>query len=478
MRYKKILLINPYYPHTRFGAFRPPTGLGYIAEALKWKNIEYDVLDMALGYPIKALVKKIKIFSPDLIAITMMTYMYKNTYNILAIIKEKFPYAKIVVGGAHISAIREDALKACKAIDYGIVCEGEKAIIELCEGEDMRMIKGLLYRSEEGVKYNGDREFENNLDAVRFPTYHKFELQRYMLKEVDLITSRGCPYGCIYCTVRLSSGNRVRMRSASSVADEIEYWYKNGYRNLEIADDNFSFSKERVHQICEEISKKKLADLKFRCGNGLRADKVDGDLLRHMKEVGFRHIAFGVESGNEIVLKTMKKGEDAKVLDNAIKIACELKFDVTLFFIVGLPEETALTLQDTFRLAMKYPIMEAKFFNPIPYPKTELYRWAESNNLFLIQPEKYLNDFTSFVFKPVYETKYFMKGDRIKALKYSDKIRKTILRRSVRQKLKTYGIFAYIFAYLYTMSFIERAFRENIKFRRFVDFITFARQGA
>lgn len=477
MRYKRTLLLNPYYPHTRFGAFRPPAGLGYIAEALKRQNIEYEVFDMALGYHKKDLARQIKKFSPDLIAATMMTYMYKNTYNILSGIKENFPDIKIAVGGPHVSASKGAVLNECGAVDYGIVCEGEKTIIELCRDKNIDVMKGLLYRDGSAVRYNGDRVFEYDLDALHFPTYSKFELHKYMIKELNLITSRGCPYGCVYCTVKLASGSKVRMRSASHVADEMEYWYKKGYRNLEIADDNFSYVKERVHQICDEICKRGLHDLRLRCGNGLRADRVDHDLLKHMKDVGFCHVAFGVESGSDTVLKAMKKGENIETLDRAIKIACGLGFDVTLFFIIGLPGETTSTLEETFRFASKYPVLETKFFNPIPYPKTELFEWATSNSLFIIPPEKYLNDFNSFVFSPVYETREFSSEERKKALKHSDGVRKIILQRSIRRKLRKYGILAYVFAYLYTVPFIERAFRENIKFRRFVDFVTFAREG-
>jgi len=476
MKYKKVLLVNPYYPHTRFGAFRPSAGLGYIAEALKRHGIEYEVMDMALGYRTKAILARIKSFSPDLVAVSMMTYMYKNTYGIIAAIKDNFSNLKIAVGGPHISASREDALNSCKSIDYGIVHEGEKTIVELCAG-GVTDVKGLLYRDGSSIRYSGDRDFQEDLDAFGFPTYTGFELSKYMLKELDLITSRGCPYGCIYCTVKLTSGRKVRLRDPLSVTDEISYWYERGYRNLEIADDNFSFDKERVHKICSEITKRNLKGLNLRCGNGLRADKVDKDMLKDLKEAGFCHIAFGVESGSDVVLRAMKKGETKEVMDKAISTACQLGFDVTLFFIIGLPGETESTLEDTFRLAAKYPVMEAKFFNPIPYPKTELYKWAESNNLFIIPSDEYLNDFTSFVFKPVYETKEFTAQKRKKALLSSNKVRKSILRKAIRRKLKKYGILAYVFSYLYTVPLIERAFRENIYFRRFVDFVTFAREG-
>jgi radical SAM superfamily enzyme YgiQ (UPF0313 family) len=477
MKYRKVLLVNPCYPHTRFGAFRPPTGLGYIAEALRQEGIPYAVLDMALGYRTKSLIRKIETFGPDLLAVTMLTYMYKNTYGILRAIKDKFPQLAIVTGGAHISTVREQALKECEAIDYGVACEGERTLAALCSGQSAGTIRGLIYRHGSSILYNGDRPYEEDLDTLPFPTYTNFELSKYMLEEIDLITSRGCPYGCIYCTVHLASGNRIRVRSARGVVDEMAYWHEKGYRRLEIADDNFSFYKERVHEICDEIARRKLHGIKFRCGNGLRADKVDRDLLKHMKDVGFCHIAFGVESGSDTVLKAMRKGEDKQTLERAINIACELGFDVTLYFIIGLPEETKENVRETFDLAQKYPIMEARFFNPIPYPKTALFQWAATNKLFLIPSEKYLNDLTSFTTDSVYETPEYTAHDRKAAMRQSDSVRRRILRRSVRHKLKGYGPLALLLAHIYTIPFIERAFRENVPFRRFVDFVTAGREG-
>jgi len=477
MKYRKVLLLNPYYPYTRFGAFRPPAGLGYVAEALKISGVTYAVLDMPLGYRLHSLIKRIAAFDPELIMAGMMTYMYKNTYSVFCAVKDRFPDKKLVVGGSHVSVLKEDALKECGAIDLGVVHEGEKTVVDLCKGVRIDEIKGVLYRDGSLVRYTGDRPFADDLDAIHFPTYSGFELKKYMFKEIDLITSRGCPYGCTFCTVRFVSGMPMRMRSASGVADEIEHWYGRGYRNLEFADDNFSFDKARVHLICDEISRRRLRGLRFRCGNGLRADKVDHELLKHMKEVGFKHIAFGVESASNRVLRAMRKGEDRATLEKAIKIACGLGFDVTLFFIIGLPEETRSTAKETFDFAARYPVLESKFSNPIPYPKTALFDWAASNKLFLVPPEKYLNDFTSFVSKPVYATEEFSALERTAALKLSDSVRKGVLKKSIRRKLKRYGVLARLFAYLYTIPAVERAFRENLIFRRLVDLITFAREG-
>ena len=111
--------------------------------------------------------------------------------------------------------------------------EGEETIVELCSGKPLAEIKGLAYRTNEGkVLYNGDREFIKELDAVPFPKYEKFELKKYVFHDIDIDSSRGCPYRCIFCSVEAVTGRKMRVRSAENVVGEIEYWYGRGYRNL------------------------------------------------------------------------------------------------------------------------------------------------------------------------------------------------------------------------------------------------------
>ncbi len=129
----------------------------------------------------------------------------------------------------------------------------------------------------------------------------------------------------------------MRVRCAENVLDEIEYWYERGYRKFNFVDDNFTFYSDRVHEICDGIERRGLNNLKFTCTNGIRADRVDRQLLTRMKEVGFYYIAFGVEGGNEKILKSLKKGETMEPIKRAIKDVCDLGYEVMLFFLVGSP---------------------------------------------------------------------------------------------------------------------------------------------
>ena len=233
-----------------------------------------------------------------------------------------------------------------------------------------------------------------DLDAVRFPRYRRFELSRYIVKRLNIATSRGCPYHCTYCAVQLAMGHRFRARTPESVLAEIRYWYDRGYRDFGISDDSFCLRPERVHAICSLIEANRLK-VTFDCSNGLRADAVDEPLLRHMYTAGFRTLALGVEAGNDRMLKVLRKQETIAEIERAIAISCDLGFNLILFFFVGSPTETWDEVQQSIALALKYPVSEARFYNILPFPNTEMFDAVKKDGTFIRDPEEYLNS-TSF----------------------------------------------------------------------------------
>ena len=305
MRYKKVLLVFPDYKGGHYGALRPPAGLGYIAETLKTAGIEYDVIDMAAGYSTSDLKDKIAEFKPDLAGISLMSLMFKRSYEIIDFIKQCDPSLHIIAGGPHISTLREQVLKDCPSLDYGAVLEGEQLILELCRGEERPSIKGLIYRDESGIVFSGERPLNNELDNIPFPKYEKFQLNKYVTEEIGIVSSRGCPYGCIYCPVKTAIGRKWRKRGPDGFVNEIAYWYERGYRQFSILDDNFTFDNKRVIDICTKIKADSLIDLELNCNNGIRADRVNYEILKAMREAGFAYLAFGVEGGNDKILKNI-----------------------------------------------------------------------------------------------------------------------------------------------------------------------------
>ncbi len=467
MRYKKILLLFPDYKGGHFGALRPPAGLGYIAAALKKNNIEYDVLDMAAGASVSNLQERINYFNPDLIGISLMTFMYKRSYEIISLIKQSHNSIHIIAGGPHVSTLREKVLEGCPAVDYGAVLEGEQTMLELCRGVEPSSIKGLIYRNGEEIIFNGERPFMENLDEIPFPRFEKFPLGKYVTEEIGIVSSRGCPHGCIYCPVKAAIGRKWRKRGADSIVEEMQHWHGMGVRQISILDDNFTFDQERVREICDKLKIIGLNGLELNCNNGVRADKVNYEILKLMKEAGFRYLAFGVEGGNDKVLKNINKGVKMEAIESAIRDALSLGYKVTLFFIVGSPGETMEDIKDSINLAMKYPVFDARFYNLIPFPQSRLYEWVSENNYFLVDSDNYLNNFSQWGDTPVFETPDLNKEEREKALKIVKDVRKEIRYNSMKRALAPkLGPAAAIAAKIYVNDWVQDKLMKSSALRR------------
>lgn len=412
----RVLLLKPTYKGSHYDGRWLPAGLAYISEALGRAGVEHSVVDMGLGYDLQALKDTIRERQPDLLGVSLMTFGHQHIYRLFEDLKCAFPELRIVVGGPHVSTLRKDVLRQCPAIDFGVVLEGEETIVELCQGQKLYSeIKGLLYRHEGAVVYTGDRPFIQDLDAIGFPAYSRFEMEKYGRDfAVNIVTSRGCPYKCIFCPVEMAIGRQFRARSAKSVGDELEFLHARGWRNIGIADDNFTLVRERVVEICDEIEARGLDGLRLSLGNGIRADRVDRALLGRMHEVGFYYLAFGVEAGNNRILKRIGKGERIEVIERAIADACDLGYQVTLFFLLGSPDETESDVHDSLNLALRHPVYDVRFYNIIPFPGTELFSWLQENDYLLSSPENYLNETSHWINRPLFETPELSREDRIR----------------------------------------------------------------
>ena len=461
MKYKKVLLLFPDYKGGYFGALRPPAGIGYLAQILQEEGIEYDVLDMATGFDLDTLKAKLLTFKPDLVAISIMSFMYKRSYYIIKYVKEISDYIAVAAGGPHMSTLREKILEECDDIDYGIVQEGEYTLLELCKGIENENIPGLIYREDGKVKFVGPRPFERELDKFPFPRFEKFPLGKYVTEEIGIVSSRGCPFQCTYCPVTTSIGQQYRMRSAESIVEEITYWYNRGFKQISVLDDNFTLNRERVLKICDLVCSKDFKDIELNCNNGIRADRVDKEVLSAMRRAGFKYFAFGIESGNEQVLRNIKKGEDLGVIEEALRTAVELDFTITLFFIIGSPGEDMAKVKETIALAKKYPVFDARFYNLIPFPATELYEWVKENKYFIIDSEEYLNNNSHWDYTPVFATPEFPEEERVKALKLARKARKEIRYEAMKRKLKKMGPLSGIVASLYINDWFQTQLMHN-----------------
>ncbi len=432
----RVLLIIPGTYSWRYpGQVQPHTGIAYLAGILKKNGIEIKILDMGLRYHAKRLFPTLDLFRPQLIGITVFSLHHKRAYDLIHNIKNHGDY-QVVLGGPHISAIRDKALRESEA-DFAVKGEGEETLLQLCKtlGEpttDYSNIQGLIWKSERSVVENNDRPFIDDLDVLPLPAYEEYLLEKYFCyrdKTLPIITSRGCSRRCIFCSVRLCMGRKFRSRSPENVVAEIQHWYEQGWRNFEFQDDNFTCDMNRVKRICEGILSKNLA-IRWSLPNGVRVDKLNLELLEKMKESGCFRIALGVESANNDVLRKIKKGIQIEQVEETIEMMKRVGMEVIGFFIVGHPTETYGRFMESVEFARRMPFDQVSFWNMIPYPGTELLQWVRDNATLLYPEEVYLNRASHCEGRPVFETADFPVEERRKAYQIG---------RSLERKSIAYG---------------------------------------
>lgn len=433
----KILLINPPWivPKGYEGRLVVPypLGIGYIASYLEKNKINVKILDiLAEGFEIetempdrfvrfglseKDIIKWIKNFKPDVIGITcMFTTQSKSLHDLAKVIKSNLPKIMIVAGGIHPSSCSIEVMSD-ENIDFVVKGEGEETILELVKAlkinNDISTVKGVFYRNDGKVEYTGDRQLIFNLDDIPFPAYHLLKVERYFKasrtliknysgiyrkgrgaregtynrKWVSMITSRGCPFTCFFCSVRNAYGkNMWRPRSPENVLNEIEMLNnKYGITHFLFEDDNMTLDVERVKKIFFGIITRRL-NITWEAPNGIRADKLDEELVRLMKSSGCTALTLGVESGDqEFLTKVVKKNLDLKDVIKATRLIRKHEIPLNGFFILGMPGETKETMSRTIRFAAMLARMGMypEFNIATPLPATEMFDIAVKKNLFV-----------------------------------------------------------------------------------------------
>lgn len=474
MASKRVLVvIMPYFRNFTF--LETTAGIAFITELLKAHGIEYRVLDMNLGYTAQDLERTCKQWRPEIVACSMFSLLYLHHYRLMEGIRRASPDAMIVGGGPHFATFRDKALHDCAALDVVVPNEGEEIMLDLARGKDPAEIPGIYYRKNGEVVGTADRPFLIDLDTLPWPKYDGFEMEKFrkftIHKEwkISVASSRGCPYRCTYCDAPYVAGRKFRYRSAGNVVDELEYWYHSkGVRQFSFLDDNFTFNRERVFQICDEVEKRGLKGMQMSCDNGLRADRTDYEMMRRMREAGFWRFGIGVEGGNDKMMKALKKGEKIDAVHTCIKNATDLGYSVLLYFVMHAPGETHEDVEDAVALARKYPVDEATFNNIVPYPGTDLYDWLKENDYLLKDFPEYLNDDPRHLRKPLFRTDVLTVEDRQKSLDYLFKVEDEVLRKSMARRLAKLGALGKFMAFFYAIDPVREFFMYNQVFRKLV----------
>lgn len=449
----RILLVNPWLK-TAFGDERarpvhPHLGLAYLIAVLKQAGIKaIDVYDQGLEDDTEVLCKKIDAGRPDLIGLTTFSYCYDHANELIKTIKG-YTSVPLIIGGPHVSALRGEVLATTTA-DFAMKGESEASFVrfieEFSESKNYARVGNLIWKNPLGsLVENQAHPLIEDLDRIPFPCYDAFHFERYnyfAARTLPIITSRGCPYGCNYCSVKLSMGRRFRARSPENVVEEMRHWVKvYKIERFDINDDCFTLNIDRAESICDLLIKEGL-NIKYRLYNGIRADRVTERLLRKMKESGCIFISYGCESGNQGIINNMGKALRVERVREAVGLTNKVGIRNAVNFIIGHKGETYETAMDSLKLAKSLPTGFVNFYNAVPYPGTDLYNWATENATYMMPMQEYLGRVGYRDLVPVFDTKEFPREERIKALRQGyDLYERTIMQFTLG---KFWGYLAYI----------------------------------
>ncbi len=365
-----------------------PISLPMIAGALEAKKHQVNLLDcIANDVDVEGLKKAIRDYDPQFVLFNMSTATSSSDVEVINMMRS-LTKAHFTVIGNHATSLPEEVLND-SGLDSVIRREPELTAQDLVDalekGRGLGEVLGISFKDKDGtVVHNEDRPFNENLDDLPFAARHLLDNARYTLPVINepytlIITSRGCPYSCIYCTAYQYYGKKVRLRSAENVVDEMqECLEKHGLRNFTMWSDTFNQNRKFVMEVCGELKKRGL-EKKIRWMANSRVDHVDPEVLREMRSSGCIGVSYGVESGVEEILKNMKKGATAEQARIAVKQTKEAGIEVLTHIIFGLPGETIETINETIKYVKELDPDYAQFYCAIPFPKTELEEMGKKN---------------------------------------------------------------------------------------------------
>jgi len=382
----KVLLVNPpqtFYPGSEPPAGNLPLGLMYIAATLIKTGYQTEILDafmadglvqkngetLNVGMTFEQIKQEITSRKPDIVGIAgPFTCQIENSIKVSDLAKQVNSEILTVVGGPHVTTVPKGFLKEAKSVDIAVAGEGEYIMPEIAaffEGKKaLNEILGIAFRQDEEIKVNSSRDFIKNLDELPYPAYDLVDMEKYLnskmgyrsfrKRAVSMVTSRGCPFNCCFCSVHLHMGQGFRAHSANYVLNHIEYIVeKFDVKNIFFEDDNLTFDVARFEAICDGLIAKKIK-IGWETPNGVRADCLNLSLLQKMKKSGCKSVFFGVESGDQEILdNVICKSLDLKRVIEVAKICKTIDLKTGAFYIIGFPGEKKENMQKTVDFALK-----------------------------------------------------------------------------------------------------------------------------
>ena len=358
-----VVLVNPNLHSSRSGGIGLPIGLLNISASLVRAGHDVQLLDAnAYDLSVRSVVDRISVLNPSIVGLSVNTPSVGYVLKVAEEVKRSVPCARIVLGGIHASIFAEELVRL-PYVDAIVKGEGDHAVLKA-------LVKDGIH--EESV---------DELDCLPSPAWNLVDLDKYSNFLVDgrfamIMSSRGCPYNCIFCGADVMCGKRVRYRSVSSMANEFTVLHRLKVKWLIFQDDTFTLDKDRVYDLCGLLENNKF---KWWCNT--RVDHLDCELLDAMKAAGCEGFCVGVESGNQTILNKMKKSITLQQVRDGVALikGCGLKSYG--YFMIGNLDDTAVAIRETVDFAKSLPLDFAQFSVCTPFPATELYGVAKERGV-------------------------------------------------------------------------------------------------
>ncbi len=371
-----------------------PLGLGYLAAVLRENGHQVGIYDAAVeDEPLEAVVRR---GGFELLGISAVTPLIVEAWEMAR--EGKRLGMTTVLGGPHLTLLPEESIGPDHPeVDYVIQGEAEETIIEFVDALEgrrpMETVHGLYWRRKAKAGADGGEVVVNaparlvpDLDTIPYPAHDLYKITRYTnlqpltdgldrrARAYTIMTSRGCPYKCTYCSKPIT-GNTWRPRSVDNVIGEWR-WLVRDLRATEIGvtDDIWNLRLDRAKELCRRLIAEGLNAVPWVTVHGMKVNHTDPELFQLMKEAGCKRVGFGVESGDQHILRdVVRKSQSLDMVRNAFRWARDAGLQTMGFFIYGMPEETEETMEKTTQLALELDPDLANFMLATPYPGTEMY---------------------------------------------------------------------------------------------------------
>lgn len=359
----------------------PNIQLLYVAAILEQLGVEVRYLDL-VGMRINTagMLDQIKAYDPDMIALSVYTSQYHQAVSYASLCKSVAPRAKIIMGGEHLAIYPVETLRNAAAVDYGCVGEAEMMLPEFLRrwhaNESLEGTPGLVWRQGEQILFSGPAPMNEDLDSCPFPARHLVPNHVYYniistYRNYTMFnSSRGCPFACLFCS---SARTHWRGRSAENIhAEFAECYEKFGIREIDIGDSSFTVNKERVFKLCRMLVDSGLSK-KVHWNVRSTVNAVNKEILEALREAGCYRIFYGIESGNEAILKEIRKPVRIEQARKMVQMTKAIGISTYGYFLIGSPGDTRETVHQTIDYAKSLPLDFATFSMVTAYPRTELY---------------------------------------------------------------------------------------------------------